>query len=62
MFWPLKNNTGAQKLESQFIKAVQPFSWLEVEDNNDPDTTNNSTRALRYVNAQGKREDVSDDI
>lgn len=39
MFWPLKNNNGAQKLESQFIKAVQPFSWLEVEDHNDPDTT-----------------------
>ncbi|KUI56368.1 Alcohol oxidase [Cytospora mali] len=51
-------NYRGKVLENDFINTVAQLGWPEIDDINTLDHTNGSMRALRYVNPDGKRQDV----
>ncbi|KAI0830382.1 alcohol oxidase-like protein [Hypoxylon sp. FL0890] len=49
----------ATKWDDDFLKSVEKSGWPEIKDMNDLETINGATRALRYVDSEGKRQDTA---
>ncbi|KAI1781537.1 alcohol oxidase-like protein [Hypoxylon cercidicola] len=48
-----------KKWDDEFMKSINRAGWPEIEDMNDLDNINGATRALRYVDSEGKRQDTA---
>lgn len=45
--------------DDDFMRSINRAGWPEIKDMNDLDSINGATRALRYVDSEGKRQDTA---